>query len=166
MSGASVEELVARAQAGDARALEALLSQSRPALERLSRRVCPPQDIEDAVQEVLLRASSQIGALRVARAFVAWSARMLVRQCHMWKERALRSVLGGSEPEVAAPRSALDLTRGFGLLSPEARDILFLRDVLGHSGPEAAEALGISLESTKSRLRRARADLRLALEEA
>ena len=173
--------LVQQAKAGDTAAVERLLIECQPALQRLARRTCPPADAEDAVQEVLLRITGAIGGLRLAGAFLVWSMRMLVRECLRFKRRAARYVLGLPEPTPSQPaalattlaRSApntsaayqeemvrRDLVIALGALTAGAREILLHRDVLGRTGPETASLLGISLESAKSRLRRARTELR------
>lgn len=47
-----------------------------------------------------------------------------------------------------------------GALEPGLRDVLLRRDVLGDSGSEVAEALGLSVPAVKSRLHRARAEVK------
>jgi RNA polymerase sigma-70 factor (ECF subfamily) len=46
----------------------------------------------------------------------------------------------------------------------EAREVLLLRDVEGLSGAEAAAALGVGLAAMKSRLHRARLELKERVE--
>jgi RNA polymerase sigma-70 factor (ECF subfamily) len=45
-------------------------------------------------------------------------------------------------------------------LDPIHREVLLLRDIEGYSAPEAAAQLGISVDALKSRLHRARVNLR------
>jgi RNA polymerase sigma factor (sigma-70 family) len=163
MDKAQIEELVARAQQGDQAALEALLAGSRPALLRLARKYCPSADAEDALQEVLSHAAAQVGALRVGAAFVGWSMKMLVRECFRLKRRAARWV-GLLEQDVPAPSTVelLELANLLVSLQCTSREILIEREILGRSAAEAAAVLGISEESAKSRLRRARLELRAA----
>jgi RNA polymerase sigma-70 factor (ECF subfamily) len=56
------------------------------------------------------------------------------------------------------------VTRAFAELTPAHRAILVLRHYFGHSVPEVAEALGLPLGTAKSRLSRAEAAMRAALE--
>jgi RNA polymerase sigma-70 factor (ECF subfamily) len=49
-------------------------------------------------------------------------------------------------------------------MSPDAREVLLLRDVEGLSGPEAAAALELDLAAMKSRLHRARLELKARVE--
>src|SRR5688572_18295467 len=85
-----LEELVASAQGGDSIAMQRLLTECEPALRRLAQKVCPPGDASDAVQEVLWRVTSHIGALRMAAAFMTWSLRMVIRECQRLHRHAMR----------------------------------------------------------------------------
>jgi RNA polymerase sigma-70 factor (ECF subfamily) len=143
--------------------LNDLLRASEPALQRLAARVCLAADAEDAVQEVLWRASSRIGALRVAAAFLGWAQRMVLYECLRLKRRVERLVFASVEIPQAEVVPSPEVMRAFAQLNLEARDILVHREILGHSAAEAAALLGISVESSKSRLRRARAQLRAVL---
>jgi RNA polymerase sigma-70 factor (ECF subfamily) len=49
-------------------------------------------------------------------------------------------------------------------LSPEAAEVLLLRDVSGLSGEETAAALGVGIAAMKSRLHRARLELKEQVE--
>lgn len=160
-----LESLVHHAKEGDEAALEQLLEHCKPGLERLAARTCPPADAEDAVQEVLIRVSSSIGALRLAGAFTTWALRMVVRECLQLKRRAARWVFGEAVGTTTTMPDVSDLQRGLQKLNAPAREILLHRDLLGRTAKETAAVLGISVESAKSRLRRARHALRRALVE-
>jgi RNA polymerase sigma factor (sigma-70 family) len=160
MDQSELSQLVDLAQSGDQGAIERLLAHFEPSMQRLAGKVCPPADAEDAVQEVLMRVSSQVGMLRVSAAFVGWSMKMLVRECLRLKRQAVRWVYT-IEEEVTAPHiNERDLVRAMGAISSTSREILLQREVLGYSAQEAALRLSITLESAKSRLRRARTELR------
>lgn len=158
------EELVPRARDGDAKALEQLLRECEPAMARLAARVCPARDADDAVQEVLFRMSDKIGGLRVAGAFLSWGMKMVVRECFAFKRRALRLVFQDAERQVHSPsEERLELQRALNRISERSREILLHRDLLERTAPETAQSLQITVESAKSRLRRARAELRAVL---
>ncbi len=57
----------------------------------------------------------------------------------------------------------LDLSRAIAALPPAWREVLILRDVDELTGPEVAARLGLSIEVVKSRLHRARQQLRAGL---
>jgi RNA polymerase sigma factor (sigma-70 family) len=161
MDRGKIEELAVLAQLGDRAALEQLLAGSQPALRRLAHKYCPSADAEDALQEVLLQSATQLGALRVGAAFVGWSMKMLVRECFRLKRRAARWIgLLGEEQPAPSHIEALELADLLARLSRTSREILMEREIFGRSAAEAAVILDISEESAKSRLRRARLELR------
>ena len=161
-------ELVEAARRGDPGAVERLLSEARPDLRRLARRVCRgPDDAEDAVQHALWVLHRRVGTLRTASAVAAWLFRVVARECR----RLLRS---RSQPAVPVALDALeatpvptglrhDLARAIETLAPPYRAALILRDVEELTAPEAAAVLGITPEALKSRLHRARAEVRARL---
>ncbi len=70
-------------------------------------------------------------------------------------------------PESAALNSELreHLERGLGMLAPQLRAVVVLRDVQGLSNEEAADVLETTIPSLKSKLHRGRVLLRKHLEE-
>ena len=158
-------ELVEAAQRGDPGAIERLLSQVRPDLRRVARRVCRgPEDAEDAVQHALWMLQRRVGTLRAASAVAAWLFRVVAREC-----RRLLGLRGPSAVPVllddlkAAPVPTglrHDLAHAIEGLAEPYRAALILRDVEELTAPEAAAVLGITSEALKSRLHRARAEVR------
>lgn len=65
---------------------------------------------------------------------------------------------------MAARQEARALAQALDGLPEEAREVLLLRDVEGLSGEEAAEVLGLGLPAMKSRLHRARLELKERVE--
>ncbi len=67
--------------------------------------------------------------------------------------------------QVAAREVGAAIDAALARMSSEAREILVLRDVEGLEGTEAAAVLGITLAAMKSRLHRARLELKERVEE-
>jgi len=92
------EDLVARAQAGDAEAYSALAQAVYPSLMRLARALpangCEPADL---VQDALVTAYVHLGALRNGAAFDGW-ARSVLRRLALRRARGPQADLFGSEP--------------------------------------------------------------------
>ncbi len=66
-------QLIARACAGDAPAIDELLATSQPDLKRFARRACGnAEDAEDAVQAALWQLHRRIGTLRTVATFATW----------------------------------------------------------------------------------------------
>lgn len=166
---------VEAAREGDPEALEALLRERRTEVVRYAMRLCiSPADAEDATQEALLALSQYIRSLREVAALSRWLFMAVRTHCTRLARRSLRYALSldDTPPTLEGP-SAEDqlvdhqlrhrLARIVSELDPMFRDVLLRRDVLGEPAGEAAEALGLSIEALKSRLHRARAEVKRRL---
>lgn len=166
---------VEAACAGDTVAIEALLGQVQPSITCFARKYCATaQDVEDAVQETLWVIYRKIRSLRSTAAFVSWTFQIVRHHCLALLSPTQRigevvdiSILDymdhSLDPElVAALRS--DVIGAIARLPATYRQILILRDVEGYSAPEVADRLGITIQTVKSRLHRARRLLRASLD--
>jgi RNA polymerase sigma factor (sigma-70 family) len=176
MQNTETQTLVEAARQGDLAALETLLLEYQPVVTRFARKYCAtPQDVEDAVQETLWAASRKIGALRVSTHFIAWLFQIVRNACYRLLKTSdadgfpldfdLEDRLASSADD-PAQMSLLkqDVVQALALLPITYREVIILRDIQELSAPEAAERLGITVEAVKSRLHRARQQLRQALE--
>ena len=168
-------ELVIRAQGGDHDAFAALASLAIGRLHTLARLILRDMArADDAVQDALLSAWLDIRGLRDPDRFEAWLTRLLIRACYRAagrerRRRVIETELRPSDAPVVADgvtHLALrdQIERGFRRLSPEQRAVLVLHHFEGLSDRDAADALGIPVGTMKSRLNRATAALRAALE--
>jgi len=169
-----LQQLVQRAQSGDADAWEALYRLSYPALlgfarRRLSRR----EEADDAVSETFARAYSRIGRFQWEGAgFNAWLfgiLRNVVLEAHRRDRRHDKRLLHATDndedllndlllhEEFGAVRAA------FACLSPDDREVLELRVVGGLAAEEVAAVVGTragAVRMAQSRaLNRLRAEL-------
>ena len=169
------DDLVIRAQASDVDAFSALTSGRMSRLYAIARLILRDDDqAADAVQDALFRAWLDLRALRDPAKFDAWLHRLLVRACYRAagrrRSREVVEIKVRQPGEMATPdtqqvvalRDQLD--RGFQRLSPEQRAVIVLHHYLGLSTTECAEVLGIRPGTVRSRLDRARAAMRAALE--
>ncbi len=160
--------LIEAAARGEADAISRLLVVCQPDLKRFARRTCAStEDAEDAVQIALWQLYRKIGALRTAATFATWLFRIVERECfRLFRRRGNAEDLDelAAQDLPAAPAVPtdlrLDLVRAMERLSPPYREVLLLRDVHELTAPEVAAQLGLSLEAVKSRLHRARAQVR------
>ena len=168
-------DLVLRARNGDHDAFTALATDAVDRLHRTARLILRSDDrAADAVQESLMAAWLHIRAVRDPERFDAWLNRLLVHACYREARRAKqREVVeihmtapdargDGDAQGVTAMRDQLE--RGFRRLTPEQRAVLVVHHYLGLSDAEAATVLEIAMGTFKSRLNRANAALRAALE--
>jgi RNA polymerase sigma-70 factor (ECF subfamily) len=157
---------------------EALANEHKDAVYRQLLRACGNrEDAEDVLIEALLRAYRSLDQLRESEAFRAWLAQIGRRVCWQLKEReALVPImqlsamedegveLPAASPsvEMQAARSQMKalLQRAIESLPEAEREVYVLRDVEELSGEATAGKLNITLAAMKSRLHRARANLR------
>lgn len=134
-----------------------------------------PEDAEDIAQEAFLSAYRAFDRFRGDSRVTTWLYRITVNAALMRlrKEKRARSLTrtnlddvdvpsAEETPEGSAVTSELGekLQEGISSLQPDLRAAVVLRDVSGLSNTEAAEALGITVSSLKSRLHRGRVLLR------
>jgi RNA polymerase sigma-70 factor (ECF subfamily) len=165
---------LAAAQAGDLGALDRLISAHRQGVYRYGLHVCrTTEDAEDAVQETLWAATRALRTFRgTASSIASWLFTIVRRECLRLLEghRKAPQAQAASEDlidEVVHPEDAIALRERIELLAgaladldPLHREVVLLRDIQELSAPEAAERLGISVDALKSRLHRARGNLR------
>jgi RNA polymerase sigma-70 factor (ECF subfamily) len=168
-------QLVIRAQEGDRAAYAELAAGMGDRLQAVACRMLRDASLaEDATQQALLQAWTQLPKLRDPDRFEAWCYRLLVNACHAeWRKRKrtlgdLTTPLPTVEPRAAdefAPVADRDmLERGFARLSMDHRIVVVLRYYADLSLPEIARTLGIREGTAKSRLYHALRGMRAAIE--
>jgi len=180
--------LVRSAAAGDAAALDRLLMRAQEVAWRFSTSVCGhADDAEDAMQEALIKTYRYVGRIQDPEAFRPWLDRTVRNACLMGRRkragepsrlRSLDDVLAGPDgpihpdaphpgknPEQLAQNSGLRrrLRKALRDLPGPYRAIVFLREMEGLSTREVASVMGISEDSVKTRLHRARLQLQADL---
>ena len=163
---------------------EELANEHKDVVYRQMIRVCGNrEDAEDVLIEALLKAYRNLEQLRESAAFRGWLAQIARRVCWQLKQRdSLQPLLQLSaveeegreiaaaedSPEVLVARQQMKewLMKAIDSLEPEFREVYVLRDVEEVAGDEVAKRLGISLAAMKSRLHRARRDVRKYLDSA
>jgi len=178
----SDEALLRRAGKGDRAAFGALIDRHGGAMYRVAVRTCGPgKDGEDAVQDALLAAWRGAAGFRGESAARTWLLQIVVNACHRRHRRRAGEPARTEPVEVAAAEPDADsgpeartqarevgraIDRALSGMTAEAREVLVLRDVEGLSGEETAAALGLPLAAMKSRLHRARLELKARVEAA
>jgi RNA polymerase sigma-70 factor (ECF subfamily) len=165
--------LLAAAQLGDRRALERLLLLHRDTVFRYGLRYCrTTEDAEDAVQETLWAAARSIRTFRRAASVTTWLFTIVRNNCRrLLFHRHQASDLAGVLPQLVDPSASAEdeaasrdvrriLASALTQLDAAHREVLLARDVEGLTAPEAAQRLGVSVQALKSRLHRAREQLR------
>jgi RNA polymerase sigma-70 factor (ECF subfamily) len=175
-------ELLDAARAGEAAALEELMTLHMPALVRFASRMCrDPEDAKDVVQDTLLSLARGVGGFRGDAALSTWLFTVARNHClrrHRSRPGATTAPHAELDSEEATavpspealPDAALEgrrieraLEEAIGELDPMYREVLVLRDAEGLTAPEVAQVLGVTTDAVKSRLHRARLAVRARL---
>lgn len=155
-----MEELVRRAQRGDADALEGLVRKLTPYLGRICGAIALDEG-DDALQEAMLAIVRHLGSLREPAAVWGWARTIAVREARRIAHRGRTVPVDAHDLAVLPATGDLaedaDVRAVLEGLSPEHRAVLVLRHVDGLSEQEVAAVLGVAPGTVKSRANRARA---------
>lgn len=185
------EQLVRDAQGGDSQAMERLIELFQDRVWRRARyRIGDPDEAWEVSQDVFIICFRKIGQFRGEARFWTWLARIVDNQVRnrlgWWRRRrraqtfSMEDMLHSrdegdrawdppdpspSPRQLVEGRQALEsLEQSLGELSPDHREVLLLRFADGQSYEEVAQTLNISVGTVKSRINRARRELRKKLE--
>ena len=176
-------ELIEQARRGDAGAFSELVNRYDRKIYRLARHITQhEEDAEDVLQETFLKAFANLGQFQGHSKLYTWLVRIAVNESLMkLRQRKADKLVSLDEPlnteEDSVPRqiAAWDenpeqrygraeinaiLTQVIESLAPAFRTVFWLRDVEELSTEETAAALNLSIPAVKSRLLRARLQLR------
>jgi RNA polymerase sigma-70 factor (ECF subfamily) len=184
-SQAGVDEavLLAQAREGDPRAFSELVRRYESKIFRLAQHITQNrEDAEDVLQETFLKAYQHLDQFQGNSKFYTWVVRIAVNQALMKLRRrktdksvSLDETIDTGEDTIVREIAAWDenpeqrfsreemgqiLESAIEGLEPPYRSVFALRDIEGLSTEETADALGLSVPAVKSRLLRARLQLR------
>jgi RNA polymerase sigma-70 factor, ECF subfamily len=175
--------LVQAAKAGDVGAFEQLVKRYDRNVFRIAQHITQNrEDAEDVVQDAFLKAYGNLNQFQGQSKFYTWLVRIAVNEALMKLRRRRPERMVSLDEDVkteedSLPREVADwspnpeqqytqaelrdiLTRTIQGLPASFRTVFVLRDVEGLSTEETAEALDLSIPAVKSRLLRARLQLR------
>jgi RNA polymerase sigma-70 factor (ECF subfamily) len=175
--------LVARVRAGDDSAYDTLVRKYERQIFRIAQHITQNrEDAEDVMQDSFLKAYQKLDQFQGNSKFYTWLVRIAVNESLMRlrKRRTGRMVSIDEDLETeegTVPRDLADwapdpeqnytqaelgkiLEKTIKGLPPGFKVVFELRDVQGLSTEDTAEALGLSVPAVKSRLLRARLQLR------
>lgn len=175
-------KLVEFCQRGDNAAFAELMKRHQAAASKLAFSILRDRsDAEDEVQNAFWKAYDHINQFQQDAKFSTWLTRIVVNQCLMRLRQSRRArfcflddtVAGedslaldlpdkqrSPEQELGRAEIAQVLRAEIMRIPPLLRNVFMMRDVQQRPMPEVAGELGISVAAAKSRLLRARAELR------
>ena len=182
-NGIDETTLVAQSRQGDTRAFGELVRRYEGKIFRLAQHVTQNrEDAEDVLQETFMKAYEHLDQFQGNSKFYTWIVRIAVNQALMKLRRRktdksvsldetidtgedtiVREIAAWDEdPEQRFSRDELGgiLDDAIQSLEPPYRSVFVLRDIEELSTEETAEALELSVPAVKSRLLRARLQLR------
>jgi RNA polymerase sigma-70 factor (ECF subfamily) len=175
--------LIADCLRGDPAAFGVLVRRYQDRLyNTVYRLVDNAEDAQDVVQEAFLNAYQSLDSFKGDALFFTWLYRIAVNTAisHRRKQKVVLRIGGrpgepGIEPmdpsELSRPGHALEqaeqeqrIQDALGRLSPEHRAVLIMKDMEGQKYETMAEVLQVPIGTIRSRLHRARIELREVLE--
>lgn len=172
-------DLVTKARNGDGRALDTLVERYAPRVQRIaSQLIGDLEEARDAAQESLVKLCTRLRQFRGEAQFATWLHRLVVNTC---RDRIARQRVRQTEPlvledepagEESDPSRVVALTDvrrevadALARLSANQRAAVVLRDVFGFTYEEISRIARMPVGTAKCYVHRARARLRVALEE-
>jgi RNA polymerase sigma-70 factor (ECF subfamily) len=183
LAGVDETTLVAQTREGDCLAFAELVRRYEAKIFRLAQHITQNrEDAEDVLQETFLKAYEHLDQFQGNSKFYTWIVRIAVNQALMKLRRrktdrsvSLDETIDTGEDTVTREIAAWDenpeqqfsreelgglLDSAVQSLDAPYRSVFVLRDINELSTEETAEALGLSVPAVKSRLLRARLQLR------
>ena len=180
-------QFVARLQANEDAAYDELVRIYNASIYHVAFRMLgDAAEASDVVQDIFLKVFRNIGGFKGEAALKTWIFKIafseILNRLRWWKRRHRFATVSLDERPNGVPTSETvpdtgptpeeilqckeregAIQQALGRLSHEHRSIIVLRDIEGFSYNEIADVLGISMGTVKSRIARARADLKKSL---
>lgn len=179
-------QLIRAAKKGDTRAFTALVRRYEETVYRFAFKMCrDPEKAGETLQDTFINVFRKLDTFDAKSKFSTWLYSIVANNCLMKQRRRKLQELedpleayddpagddrggrkqipssGDTPAEILMSRELQEaLDRAIAKLPVDYRAVFVLRDIEGNSNEETATILKISVEATKSRLRRARAFLR------
>ncbi len=175
-------DLISRFKNGDNSAFGEIVLKYKDKIYNLCRHMLSdPQNAEDAAQDVFLKAYQALPKFEPEASLYTWLYRIATNTCIDYKRKPIwESLFGNSEegerlvhdrasdapsPEQLYQSKEINRALQVGLekLSPKLRAIIVLKEMEELSYEEISETLEISMGTVKSRIARAREELKKAI---
>lgn len=169
LQDATDNELVEAHLAGDRAAFEALVLRHQDRVYRLClRTVYDPTRAEEAAQEVFVKVYRHLARFRGDSKFTTWLYRVALNHCrnvqaYRARRHERRHDSLDAEDNLLTNERLVIMREELARLDPIWQEILVLRDVEGLSYEEIGQTLELAPGTVKSRIHRARGELKTRL---
>ena len=182
-SGLSEQEMISRAQRGDADCFDTLYGMYKRRVYPLCLRMTGnTADAEDLTQEAFLQLYRKISTFRGESAFSTWLHRLTVNVVLMHlRKKSLPQVsleemvepredgpkrdIGARDDQLVGSIDRIVLERSIANLAPGYRSAFVMHDIQGYEHKEIAGIMKCSTGNSKSQLHKARVKLRVLLQQ-
>nr|WP_206529334.1 sigma-70 family RNA polymerase sigma factor [Clostridium perfringens] len=156
--------MVSQAKKGDKDAFLSLIDENRLSIYRVARGILNnKEDIEDALQNTIIKSYEKIGILKKDEFFKTWIIRILINECNLILRRNKKTIFLDkleNEKSYSDDYGNIELTSVVNSLSEDLRITTVLYYFEDMSTKEISEMLNIAEGTVRSRLARAREKLR------
>ncbi|KXA14381.1 Sigma-70 region 2 [Clostridium perfringens] len=156
--------MVSQAKKGDKDAFLSLIDENRLSIYRVARGILNnKEDIEDAIQNTIIKSYEKIGTLKKEEFFKSWIIRILINECNLILRRNKKTIFLDkleNEESYSDDYGNIELTSVVNSLSEDLRITTVLYYFEDMSTKEISEMLNIAEGTVRSRLARAREKLR------
>lgn len=161
-----MQTLIEKAVWGDVEAFLELMDRNSLAMYKVAHAILNnDDDAADAIQSTVLSCFEKIDTLQKPQYFKTWLIRILINNCNRILRQYKRENLPGEIPETANLDSSLaefEFKEMLALVEEKYRLVLILYYLEGYKIPEIADLLELNVNTVKTRLARAREQIRMA----
>lgn len=161
-----MQTLIEKAVQGDVEAFLELMDKNSLAMYKVARAILNnDDDAADAIQSTILCCFEKLDTLQRPEYFKTWLIRILINNCNRILRYYKRENLPGEMPETLKLDSSLaefEFKEMLNLVDEKYRLVLILYYLEGFKIPEIAVLLEMNVNTVKTRLARAREQIRTA----
>lgn len=158
-------ELIQKAINGDAEAFLELMERNSLAMYKVATGILKNDDyVADAIQDTILTCFEKLHTLQKPEYFKTWLIRILINECRQILAHYRKMEFPGTEREI--PRQDMSIAEFefkemLGMTDEKYREVLVLYYVEGFKISEISALLGINENTVKTRLTRAREQIKI-----
>ncbi|HHD2753489.1 TPA: RNA polymerase sigma factor [Clostridium perfringens] len=159
--------MVSQVKKGDKDAFLSLIDENRLSIYRVARGILNnKEDIEDALQNTIIKSYEKIGTLKKDEFFKTWIIRILINECNLILRRNKKTIFLDkleNQEVYSDDYENIELTSVINSLNEELRVTTVLYYFEDMSTKEISEMLNVAEGTVRSRLARAREKLKSSM---